>query len=137
MPLLEGGREANTSAGAASSPARRQSQLSDMAKNAILGSASSSSGSDDIPALDHHDLFHKSSAMMGPPKTVPSRSIGAQLHKDNKPAPSQTHLNPTYGIGHALNDTPLSTAPSSPRMQVQHISDVAAVCTNMSQSSKC
>ena len=57
---------------------------------------------------------------MGPPKTVPSRSIGAHLYKDNKPAPSQNFLNPTNGIGHALNDTPVSTAPSSPQMSVQN-----------------
>jgi hypothetical protein len=118
MPLLEGAREANPSAGAASSPVRRQSQLSDMAKNAIMSSASSSPGSDDVPAFGHHESFQKTPALMGPPKTVPSRSIGSRFHKDNKPAPSQHLLNPTNGIGHALNDTPLSTAPSSPQMPV-------------------
>ena len=120
MPLPESGREANTPACAASSPARRHSQLSDMAKSAIMSSASSSPGSEGIPAFDHHEPFHKPSSIMGPPKTVPSRSIGGQLHKDNKPAPSQSFLSPTNGIGHALNDTPPSTAPStapsSPRM---------------------
>lgn len=116
MPLLEGGRETSTSAGAPSSPVRRQSQLSDMAKSAIMSSASSSSGSDDTPVFDHHDLFHKTPTTMGPPKTVLSRSIGAQLQKENKAAPAQNFLNPTNGIGHALNDTPVSTAPSSPQM---------------------
>ncbi len=119
MPLIEGYREASPPAGAVGSPVRRQSQLSDMAKNAIMSGASSSPSSDDIPSFDHNDLAHKPSSTMGPPKTVPTRSIANQLHKENKQAPSQHFLNPTNGIGHALNDTPLSTAPSSPQMQAQ------------------
>lgn len=118
MPLLEGGRETNSSAGVASSPVRRQSQLSDIAKSAILSSASISPGSEDIPSFDHHDSLHKPSTLMGPPKTVASRSIGNQLQKENKPAASHHLLTPTNGIGHALTDTPISTAPPSPQMQV-------------------
>jgi hypothetical protein len=115
MPLLEGGREANSFAGAVSSPVRRQSQLSDMAKNAIMSSASSSASSEDGPS-ELHDIPHKPLTPMGPPKTVVSRNLGHQIHKDGKPAPSQHYLTPTNGIGHALNDTPISTAPSSPQM---------------------
>lgn len=119
MPLLEGGREANPSAGAANSPVRRQSQLSSMAKSAIMSSASPapSPAPEDLPPIDQHDS-QKPSSHMGPPKSVAARSIGSQLLKENKLAPSQAYLSPTNGIGHALNDTPLSTAPSSPQMQV-------------------
>ena len=135
MPLLGGGRETSSSAGAPSSPARRQSQLSNMAKSAIISSASSSPSSDDIPSFEHHDLFHKPSTLMGPPKIVTSRSIGNQLHKENKTAPSQQFLNPTNSNGHALNDTPISTAPSSPQMYVSQSLKPARICTNISQSS--
>ncbi|ERF73219.1 hypothetical protein EPUS_03060 [Endocarpon pusillum Z07020] len=87
-----------------------------MAKSAILSSASTSPASDDLPPLDHHDSYQKLSSMMGPPKTIPNRNIGNQPQRENKPIPSQQFLSPTNGIGHALNDTPLSTAPSSPQI---------------------
>lgn len=135
MPLIEGYRDASPSAGAFSSPVRRQSQLSDMAKSAIMTSASSSPSSDDIPSFDHPDLPHKSTSMMGPPKTVPTRSIANQLHKENKPPPSQHFLNPTNGIGHALNDTPVSTAPSSPQMQAPQSLNLGRMCADVLQSS--
>jgi hypothetical protein len=117
MPLLvESRRDVHQSAGAHSSPVRRQSQLSDMAKSVIISSASTSPPPDDIPSPDQHDLSSKPSTLMGPPQTVPARSIANQLAKENKPAHYQQFLNPANGSGHALNDTPLSTAPSSPQM---------------------
>ncbi len=118
MPLLGGGTEPNPSAGAASSPMRRQSQLSNMAKSVIISSANSSPGFEESSSFDPQDLSHKPSSLMGPPKPVPGRSIVNQFNKETKPAPSQHYLNPTNGIGQALTDTPLSTAPSSPQMQV-------------------
>lgn len=135
MPLLESGRNRSCSAGTTSSPARRQSQLSNMAKSAILSSASTSPGSDDLPTLDRHDSFQKLSTMMGPPKTIPNRNIGNQPQRENKPTPSQQFLNPTNGIGHALNDTPLSTAPSSPQMYGSGGFEPVAICANILQSS--
>jgi 6-phosphofructo-2-kinase len=117
MPLLEGTRDAYPPAGAASTPVRRQSQLSDMAKSAIISSAGSS-GTDDAPSFDHNELSYKPSTLMGPPKPVASRNVVNQLHKESKPAPSQHFLNPAHSIGQALTDTPISTAPSSPQMQV-------------------
>lgn len=111
MPLLEGEREAKSSAGVASSPARRQGQLSDMAKNVIRSSATSSSASDDIPFCDADT--HKPPTSVAPPKIPVSRT---QAQKETKPPTSQQFLNPSNGIGHALNDTPLSTAPGSPQM---------------------
>lgn len=138
MPLLESRRQAeNSSAGATNSPMRRQSQLSDMAKSAIISSASTSPASDDIPLFDAHDFPHQSSTTMGPPKSVPSRSIGNQLHKENKPVPSQQFLNPTNGIGQALTDTPISTAPTSPQMQVPATLMPRTPSSNISQSSSC
>jgi hypothetical protein len=52
------------------------------------------------------------------PKIVASRNVGSQLQKDNRPPTSHQFLTPTNGIGHALTDTPLSTAPTSPQLQV-------------------
>lgn len=116
MPLLGGGPETSPCAGTEPQLLRRQSQLSQMAKSAILSSASSSPSSDDRASFDDHNSFYEASAPMAPPRTVPSRSNINQLHKDNKPSTSQHLLNSTNAVGHALNDTPVSTAPTSPQM---------------------
>lgn len=134
MPLLEGTRDAHPSAGAASSPVRRQSQLSDMAKSVIISSAGSS-GTDDAPTSDHNEVSYKAATLMGPPGPVAGRNVVNQLHKETKPAPSQRFLNPTYGIGQALTDTPISTAPSSPQMQVSDSCPPRPDVLNISQPS--
>ena len=43
------------------------------------------------------------------PKTVVSRALGSDLHSD-------AHRGSQGGVGTALTDTPISTAPSSPQM---------------------
>jgi 6-phosphofructo-2-kinase len=113
-----------------------QSQHSSMAKSAIMSSASS-------PALlDLHQNRNKShnhrpappqttttqknqkdqtkgdkpSTLMSPTKTVVGRALGSDLpqHENNKSLKQPSE----QGVGHALTDTPVSTAPSSPQMYV-------------------
>lgn len=51
-----------------------------------------------------------------PPKTVVGRALGNELHPDaHKPLSAQPSRD---GVGFALTDTPISTAPSSPQMYV-------------------
>lgn len=47
-----------------------------------------------------------------PPKTVVGRALGNDLHSDAHKALQA----PKGGVGTALSDTPISTAPSSPQM---------------------
>lgn len=49
---------------------------------------------------------------MPPPKTVIGRALGNDIHSDAH-KPSQA---PKGGVGAALTDTPISTAPPSPQM---------------------
>jgi 6-phosphofructo-2-kinase len=49
---------------------------------------------------------------MPPPKTVVGRALGNDLHSDAH----RTSQPPKGGVGTALTDTPISTAPPSPQM---------------------
>lgn len=49
---------------------------------------------------------------MPPPKTVVGRALGNELHSDGH---KQLQA-PKGGVGTALTDTPISTAPPSPQM---------------------
>lgn len=53
----------------------------------------------------------KEGALM-PPKTVVNRALGNDLHSDSH----KSSLPPKGGVGAALTDTPVSTAPPSPQM---------------------
>jgi 6-phosphofructo-2-kinase len=53
----------------------------------------------------------KDGALMPPPKTVVNRALGNDLHSDVKSSQP-----PKGGVGTALTDTPVSTAPPSPQM---------------------
>ncbi|PGH15488.1 hypothetical protein AJ80_05505 [Polytolypa hystricis UAMH7299] len=74
-------------------------------------------------ALDHH---HPDSTLMPPPKTVVGRALADQRHLDGAyhyrgPTSTSAAGHPHYGVnrngvGIALSDTPISTAPSSPQM---------------------
>ena len=55
---------------------------------------------------------NKESALLSAPKTVVGRALGNDLHSDVH-KPSQV---PKGGVGTALTDTPISTAPPSPQM---------------------
>lgn len=49
---------------------------------------------------------------MPPPKTVVNRALGNDLHSDSH----KSSQPPKGGVGTALTDTPVSTAPPSPQM---------------------
>lgn len=51
---------------------------------------------------------------MPPPKSLVGRALGNELHSDSHRG-SQV---PKDGVGFALTDTPISTAPSSPPLYV-------------------
>ncbi|CAI7603446.1 unnamed protein product [Penicillium pancosmium] len=53
----------------------------------------------------------KEGSLMPPPKTVVGRALGNDLHSD------KTSQAPKGGVGTALTDTPISTAPPSPQIQ--------------------
>lgn len=54
----------------------------------------------------------KEGVPMHPPKTVVNRALGNDLHSDSP----KSSLPPKGGVGTALTDTPVSTAPPSPQM---------------------
>ncbi|KAF3394149.1 hypothetical protein F1880_005522 [Penicillium rolfsii] len=54
----------------------------------------------------------KEGALMPPPKTVVGRALGNDLHSDAH----KTSQPPKGGVGTALTDTPISTAPPSPQI---------------------
>ncbi|KAL4804865.1 6-phosphofructo-2-kinase-domain-containing protein [Aspergillus unguis] len=54
----------------------------------------------------------KDASLMPPPKTVAGRALGNELHSDSAHKKSQASRD---GVGFALTDTPISTAPSSPQ----------------------
>lgn len=55
----------------------------------------------------------RDTTLMPPPKTVIGRALGSNGHSEVHKAPSTTN-----GVGKALTDTPISTAPPSPQMYV-------------------
>lgn len=52
----------------------------------------------------------KDANLMPPPKTVAGRALGNELHSDS------SHKESKDGVGMALTDTPISTAPTSPQL---------------------
>lgn len=110
--------------GKAPDPLPGMAQHSDIARSAIMSSATS-----DPAALgDQRNMNHRPNAisskgaglgsgkegatLIPPPKTVVGRALGNDLHSDAHKA-SQA---PKGGVGTALADTPISTAPPSPQM---------------------
>lgn len=98
-------------------------QHSDIARSAIMTSASTP---DPAAVADQRDMnppngisshgtsLHsgKEGALIPPTKTVVGRALGNDLHSDaHKPLQA-----PKGGVGTALTDTPISTAPPSPQM---------------------
>lgn len=116
MPLLDGLASASTPGGAGQPPKRRQSeQYSDLARAAIMSSTNSSPTSElDLPNAEH-DVAHKVSSLMPPPKSALGRTPAAHLAsmKPFHPLPQQS-LSAALGV--ALTDTPAPTAPNSPQM---------------------
>jgi len=93
------------------------SQHSDIARSAIMSCASPPE-----PPREHHLAPPNGipnggkDANLMPPKTVVGRALGNELHPDaHKPLSAQPSRD---GVGFALTDTPISTAPSSPQMYV-------------------
>lgn len=93
------------------------SQHSDIARSAIMSCASPFE-----PPREHHLAPPNGipnggkDANLMPPKTVVGRALGNELHPDaHKPLSAQPSRD---GVGFALTDTPISTAPSSPQMYV-------------------
>ncbi|PWY65301.1 bifunctional 6-phosphofructo-2-kinase/fructose-2,6-bisphosphate 2-phosphatase [Aspergillus heteromorphus CBS 117.55] len=92
-----------------------QSQHTDIARSAIMTCASLPEHQRGASAKPHGS--HSSSGagrdanLMPPPKTLVGRALGNELHSDVHKG-SQA---PKDGVGFALTDTPVSTAPSSPQ----------------------
>jgi hypothetical protein len=113
MPLLEGGTSAPPPGVGHLPPRRHSQQFSDLARAAIMTSANSSPTSEtEFPHIDH-DL-HRGSNLMPPVKTGFGRSSNSHINsmKPFHPLPQQS----LGGVGVALTDTPLPTAPNSPQM---------------------
>lgn len=104
MPLVEGEANPSLFPGVSLQRLRRQSeQYSDIARAAIMSSVNSSPHSE--PDSTHGE--NASSTLMPPPKMAHGRASPG-LHP-NKPIPHS-------GVGPALSDTPLPSAPASPQM---------------------
>ncbi|EHA24340.1 hypothetical protein ASPNIDRAFT_209279 [Aspergillus niger ATCC 1015] len=91
------------------------SQHTDIARSAIMTCASapdhqrtSAPGKPNGPIP--HSGTGKDANLMPPPKSLVGRALGNELHSDSHKG-SQV---PKDGVGFALTDTPISTAPSSP-----------------------
>ncbi|CRG83194.1 6-phosphofructo-2-kinase [Talaromyces islandicus] len=96
---------------------------------------SSSSSPHSPPPRDHHPTsaptLNAGRPLNGPrstssktsPKTVIGRALGSELHAEANSKPAVSSLSPRRpskdGVGMALSDTPLSTAPSSPQIRAQ------------------
>ena len=113
MPLLEGGTSASPPGVGHPPPRRLSVQFSDLARVAIMTSANSSPASEtELPHIDHD--VHKDSNLMPPAKTGFGRSPNPHINsmKPFHPLSQQSY----GGVGIALTDTPLPTAPNSPQM---------------------
>ncbi|KAL4952858.1 bifunctional 6-phosphofructo-2-kinase/fructose-2,6-bisphosphate 2-phosphatase [Aspergillus filifer] len=88
-------------------------QHTDIARSAIMTCASSPehrSNSAKMNGTSSSGGKPKQDAnLMPPPKTVAGRALGNELHSEKKSQASKD------GVGFALTDTPVSTAPSSPQ----------------------
>jgi hypothetical protein len=114
MPLLEGGTSASPPGVGHQPPRRHSVQFSDLARAAIMSSANSSPASEtELPHIDYD--VHKGSNLMPPAKTGFGRTPNPHVNSTMKPfhpLTQQSH----GGVGIALTDTPLPTAPNSPQM---------------------
>ncbi|PYH89743.1 6-phosphofructo-2-kinase 1 [Aspergillus ellipticus CBS 707.79] len=91
------------------------SQHTDIARSAIMTCASHPEhqrGAAKIPGSHSGSGAGKDAGLMPPPKTMVGRALGNELHSDAHKG-SQA---PKDGVGFALTDTPVSTAPSSPHL---------------------
>jgi 6-phosphofructo-2-kinase len=96
-------------------------QHSDIARSAIMTSASSperqrngvtSNGNNNHASPNK--LGNGKDASLMPPKTIVGRALGNEVHSDSHKG---SHVSKN-GVGFALTDTPISTAPPSPQMYV-------------------
>ena len=107
MPLLEG--EVTPSLFPGLSLRRQSEQYSDLARTALMSSLTSSSNSPNSePDLSHGESTSSQSFLPPPPKPSHLRGLSAGINKDR--------LMPHNGVGAALTDTPLPSAPASPQM---------------------
>ncbi|PKX94557.1 6-phosphofructo-2-kinase PFK26 [Aspergillus novofumigatus IBT 16806] len=100
-------------------------QHSDIARSAIMTSASSPeyqrngvTSNRNNPAGSNKNRTGKDASLM-PPKTLVGRALGNELHSDAHKGSRASK----DGVGFALTDTPISTAPPSP--QINGISQVS------------
>ena len=93
-----------------------QSQHSQLAVKAILNNVNTASSPTTSSPTDstHNASFgvQMDRSLMPPPKTVAGRALGTDSHHHGL-----THAH-AAGVGRALTDTPVSTAPPSPQMSV-------------------
>ncbi|PYI04237.1 bifunctional 6-phosphofructo-2-kinase/fructose-2,6-bisphosphate 2-phosphatase [Aspergillus sclerotiicarbonarius CBS 121057] len=91
------------------------SQHTDIARSAIMTCASIPEHQRGASGKTNGAVSHsgpgKDANLMPPPKTLVGRALGNELHSDAHKG-SQA---PKDGVGFALTDTPVSTAPSSPQ----------------------
>ncbi|KAJ5345502.1 Bifunctional 6-phosphofructo-2-kinase/fructose-2 6-bisphosphate 2-phosphatase [Penicillium brevicompactum] len=86
-------------------------QHSNIARSAILTSASQPEHQEQRNNINEGANSGKEGALM-PPKTVVNRALGNDLHSDSH----KSSQPPKGGVGTALTDTPVSTAPPSPQI---------------------
>ncbi|CAG8175229.1 unnamed protein product [Penicillium salamii] len=86
-------------------------QHSNIARSAILTSATSPEQRADQRNMNGGSESGKEGTLM-PPKTVVNRALGNDLHSDSH----KSSQPPKGGVGTALTDTPVSTAPPSPQI---------------------
>lgn len=84
---------------------------SSIARSAMLTSATTTPQSE-VDGLGSEGKEGRDASLMPPPKTVVQRALGNDLHSDSH----KFSQPPKGGVGTALTDTPVSTAPPSPQM---------------------
>ncbi|KAK2755724.1 hypothetical protein FQN54_005874 [Arachnomyces sp. PD_36] len=97
-----------------------------MAKSAMTNAACDPNKKNNFPPNKNNSLNHpfpqkstqqnsnqKKTLMPPSSKTVVGRALGSELHQNDN---VQKTLSPDHGVGCALTDTPVSTAPSSPQI---------------------
>ncbi|KAL1858393.1 6-phosphofructo-2-kinase [Paecilomyces lecythidis] len=90
-------------------------QHSSIARSAIVSNAASPDSHDQHPTSNgtSNGIPGKDANSL-PPKSVVGRALGSELHPDAHRAPSSVSKD---GVGKALTDTPIPTAPPSPQIQ--------------------
>lgn len=117
MPLLSDSVTASTNSTARFPATRKQSQHSIFAKAAIMNVATPSI--DAVQATERHDIAK--STLAPPQKTTSGRmsegdgGYGSE-YKAGSLAVALRGGASRDGVGHALSDTPATTAPNSPKM---------------------